>query len=100
MLIPLDKSIGAERTATTFQYPVFYADVVRTKRGYYKVEYTEIASPSYEKGQEYSITEKFASMLEKSINANPSSYLWSHRRWKHTQAEEAAELANLKSTRS
>lgn len=92
--------MGAERAANTFQYPVFYADVVRVKRGYYQVVCTELSSPPYEKGKDYGITEEFASMLEKSIRANPQSYLWSHRRWKYTKEEEQAALANLKATRS
>ena len=92
--------LGAERAATTFQYPVFYADVVRTKRGYYKVELTELSAPPYQKGENAEITEKFASRLEQSIYNNPHLYLWSHRRWKYTQEEETAILAAQKATRS
>ena len=34
------------------------------------------------------IIERFARRLEKSINAYPEQYLWSHRRWKHTKPEQ------------
>ena len=92
---------GAERTAVAFQYPVFYAEVVRIKRGQYKVQYTEIAKPPFDRGVDYSITEKFASRLEQSIKLYPESYLWSHKRWKYTKEEEEQVLMNsLKTTRS
>ena len=92
--------VGAERAAATFQYPVFYAHVERVKRGYYKVEHTQISAPKYEKGIDYKITEKFASKLEESVLSQPEAYLWSHKRWKYTKEEEAAALANLRATRS
>ena len=74
---------GTERIATKFDYPVIYTDMRKVKRGLYEIEFIEIAKPSYKDLPVGEITERFVRMLEKSIQANPSEYLWSHRRWKH-----------------
>ena len=74
---------GTERIARKFDYPVIYTDMRKVKRGFYEIEFIEIAKPSYKDLPVGEITERFVKMLEKSIQANPSEYLWSHRRWKH-----------------
>ncbi len=82
--------VGAERIAKMTQYAVFYTDTQRTGRGQYSVTYKKIASPPYEKGDSIGIIEKYRDLLEETIHRNPSDYLWSHKRWKYTQAEEEA----------
>ena len=74
---------GTERIARKFDYPVVFSEMRRVKRGYYEIEFTEIATPNYKDLPDGEITERFVRMLEKSINKYPSDYLWSHRRWKH-----------------
>jgi len=73
--------IGPEKLAKKFNYPVVYMNVKRVKRGYYEI-FPELL---FEKPQETSdneISEKFTRRLEEEIVADPSVWLWSHRRWK------------------
>lgn len=74
---------GPERIARKFDYPVIFMEFVRKKRGYYDMNLSEIASPPYENLSPNEILERFVQTLDASIKQNPSSYLWSHRRWKH-----------------
>ena len=73
---------GTEQLAIKFDFPVFYADITRTKRGYYHCEFIPITlEPT--KTKEYEITEKYMQLLEKRIQSAPQYWLWSHRRWKY-----------------
>lgn len=73
---------GTEQLAVKFDYPIFYADISRIKRGYYHCEFNLISlEPT--KMQEFEITEKYMQLLEKRIQSNPQYWLWSHKRWKH-----------------
>ena len=79
---------GSERIARKFNYPVFFCEMKRVKRGFYEVEFIEIATP-----EEYltlpigAITERFVKVLDQTICKYPSDYLWTHRRWKHKRSE-------------
>lgn len=77
---------GAEKYARETNWPVFYIDVIKTKRGYYTAEFSMICKdPSKtEKGE---IIEAYVKKLEATILRQPEFYLWSHRRWKKTKAE-------------
>ena len=79
---------GTEQLARKFDYPVFYADINRIKRGYYHCEFKPISlEPT--KTKEFEITENYMKLLQKSIEAHPEFWLWSHRRWKfHRDNEE------------
>ena len=73
---------GAEKYAKEFNWPVIYVGMTKTKRGHYLVNYQLITDdPSKTKTGE--IMEKFAELLEKDIEKDPSHWLWSHKRWKH-----------------
>lgn len=85
--------VGAERIATMTQYAVFYTDTRRTGLGKYEVTFRKISEPPYEKGAS-GIIEKYRDLLEETIAKKPSDYLWSHRRWKYTRAEEEAAKAS------
>lgn len=74
---------GAERIAKKLDLAVFYAEVVRIKRGRYQC----IIHPMFDdvsKLPEFAITEDYIRRLEKSIENNPAVWLWSHNRWKRT----------------
>ena len=74
---------GTERIARKFDYPVIYIEMRIIRRGYYEIEFTEIAKPNYKDLPAGEITERFVRILEKTIQKYPADYLWSHRRWKH-----------------
>jgi len=76
--------VGTEVLARKFNYPVFYAEISCVKRGYYHCEFIPVElEPG--KTTEYEITEKYMQMLQRTIEAEPSYWLWSHRRWKHSR---------------
>jgi KDO2-lipid IV(A) lauroyltransferase len=87
---------GTERIARKFDYPVIFSEMRRIRRGYYEIEFTEIASPAYKDLASGEITERFVRILEKSIQKHPADYLWSHRRWKHKRTEEDVVKANFR----
>jgi KDO2-lipid IV(A) lauroyltransferase len=70
---------GAKLNNTAQVFVHFY----RTKRGYYHSRYELMTiSPNYFKDGQ--LTALYVKILEEKIKANPSNYLWSHRRWKYT----------------
>jgi KDO2-lipid IV(A) lauroyltransferase len=73
---------GAEQLARKFDYPVFYVEISRTKRGCYHYDFIPISLESANTDK-FEITERFTRLLEKTIQANPEFWLWSHRRWKY-----------------
>lgn len=73
---------GGEKLAKKFNTKVIYAHTSKPKRGHYVFEYQVLSQPPYLDDSPHSITDKFISLLEKNIRAQPSLYLWSHNRWK------------------
>ncbi|MDD3320746.1 MAG: lysophospholipid acyltransferase family protein [Paludibacter sp.] len=72
---------GTEVLSRKFDYPVFYSEITRIKRGYYNCEFIPISlEPS--KTSEFEISEKYIRLLEKTIETKPEFWLWTHRRWK------------------
>ena len=92
---------GTERIARKLNYPVIFSEMRRISRGYYEVEFTEIANPtefnSLPMGE---ITERFVRILDKSIQQFPADYLWSHRRWKHKRTKEDIVKTNFRELKS
>ncbi|QKZ13091.1 lysophospholipid acyltransferase family protein [Spirosoma sp. KUDC1026] len=74
---------GTERLARSRQLPVFYTHINRIRRGYYQVTFTAIGQPPYTDLPEGAILERYRDLLEETIRAYPSDWLWSHKRWKH-----------------
>lgn len=72
---------GAEKLAKKFDYPVVYMSVNKIKRGYYEIT-PELLFTDSKNTAEHEISTRFITRLEEEIIANPSTWLWSHRRWK------------------
>ncbi len=73
---------GAERIAKQTGYPTLYADVRKTKRGHYSVEFIPIEENPKE-AEEFQLTDSYMKLLEKTIQRDPAYWLWTHNRWKH-----------------
>ncbi|ASZ10570.1 lysophospholipid acyltransferase family protein [Chitinophaga pendula] len=73
---------GPEMAARRHNIPVVFADIRKTKRGYYKAE-LKLAFEEPLREPEGKITEAFVQFLEKNIHEQPEVWVWSHRRWKH-----------------
>lgn len=72
---------GVDKIARSTNYPVFYFDIKKIKRGYYELTFSELLHEPA-RLQEKEITTLFASRLEQSIQERPADWLWSHKRWK------------------
>jgi len=83
--------LGTETIAKMTKFPVLFAQCRRLKRGHYEIEFHEVAKPPYDKTS-HDIVDRFVSLAEMAIRAEPDSWLWTNRRWKRDrQAEEAKE---------
>ncbi|KAB7727590.1 lipid A biosynthesis acyltransferase [Rudanella paleaurantiibacter] len=78
---------GPEKLARSLQLPVFYVEMVRVRRGYYDVTLHTLAEPPYKDLPDEAILTRYRDRLERTIQANPSDWLWSHKRWKHQREE-------------
>lgn len=77
-------SFGAEKYATTYNYPVVFGRLHKLKRGHYSLEFETIAADPA--NTEYGfITSQATKLLEKDILQAPEFWLWSHRRWKKSR---------------
>ena len=73
---------GAERIAKMMDFPVFYCDLERVKRGYGQVTFKLVTDKPKETA-DGEITEAFVRRVEETILRDPAYWFWSHRRWKH-----------------
>lgn len=74
--------LGMEKIAVKFNFAAMYCCLHRVSRGYYEVEVSPICAYGAQT-KPYEITEAHVRLLEKDIQNQPESWLWSHRRWKH-----------------
>jgi len=84
---------GVNQLALLTQYPVLFAHIRKTRRGYYEVDFPEIAAPPYSNDSNV-VIEQYIHFAEKMIRENPSGWLWSHNRWKrrHLKKKPAYDL--------
>lgn len=73
--------MGVSQLASITQYPALFLSVRKIRRGYYEGKFSPISVPPYEKESE-KIVEEYAREVERAIQADPPSWLWSHNRWK------------------
>jgi KDO2-lipid IV(A) lauroyltransferase len=74
--------LGSEKLAKKFDMAVVYIELLRHKKGVYRVLPTLITKQA-KKTNEFEITEKYFRLLEESIKRSPRYWTWSHRRWKN-----------------
>jgi Kdo2-lipid IVA lauroyltransferase/acyltransferase len=77
---------GLEKHALHYNYPVFYFNVVRIKRGCYDATAHLLADNPADlpKGE---LTRRYVEKLEEVVRAAPQNWLWTHNRWKRTRPE-------------
>ena len=74
---------GVEKISKKYNMPVFYLNIKLIRKGYYESTFEEINSKNIN-GKKLEITKEFFSKLENQIKSEPRLWLWSHKRWKHT----------------
>ena len=86
---------GGEQLAVKFGLPVFYLELERVKAGVYRHNYTQIYD-GQEEIKPHEITERYVRCLERTIEAKPEHWMWSHRRWKNVPGADADFYDNYK----
>lgn len=77
---------GTEKIAVKGNYAVYYVDMQRVRRGYYKGE-LKLLTDQPRACKEFEITEMYFRALEETIRRQPPYWLWTHNRWKRTREE-------------
>jgi KDO2-lipid IV(A) lauroyltransferase len=73
--------MGAEEITRVTKFPAFFVGLRRTSRGHYAVSVTALTQPG-EKLPPGAVTERYARLVEAQIQASPTDWPWSHKRWK------------------
>ncbi|NML19694.1 lipid A biosynthesis acyltransferase [Pseudoflavitalea sp. G-6-1-2] len=73
---------GPENGARIANIPVVFAQIYKTRRGYYRV-YLEVGAENPSELPVGELTRRYIRFLENAIREHPEMWLWSHRRWKH-----------------
>lgn len=88
---PAAVHLGIATIALKMDVPLYYFDMRRIRRGRYAVELVHIPHQDllpYSKENVQRLTDRHVAYLEGVIRADPSRWLWSHRRWKHKPQED------------
>lgn len=75
--------LGTEKLARKLDAAVVFLKIRKLKRGRYEME-AELICESPKDLQPFEITRRHAGILEELIREEPSLWLWSHKRWKHS----------------
>ncbi len=74
---------GPEKGARLGNMPVIFVSLSKPRRGVYHVE-ASLLTDNAATLAPAELTKKYVQQLEENIRRNPSLYLWSHKRWKHS----------------
>jgi KDO2-lipid IV(A) lauroyltransferase len=74
--------LGPQKIAEATQYPVVYVAMIKTARGYYEARFEVLQQPPTPRGG-FAVLDSYIAALERSIRAQPETWFWSNRKWKH-----------------
>lgn len=80
---PTNFYMGPEKLALKFGMPVYFVHTWKGDRARYRARF-EMIYDGCEKVPPGEITRRYAAKLEEMIREKPWLWMWSHRRWKHT----------------
>ena len=78
--------LGTEKIARKKNLAVVFLKMRKIRRGFYETEFIPLFENSRET-KEHEITDKYLSILEKTIIERPELWLWTHKRWKHIKPD-------------
>ncbi len=73
---------GTERIGKKVNAAIYYVDMERVKRGYYRATF-RLMSDDVRSVPDFQLTDQYMKLLEQTVRRQPGGWLWSHRRWKH-----------------
>lgn len=78
--------IGTEQLGKRVDALIYYGHMERISRGHYCC-HISLLTDNIKKYPDYEVTDQYFALLEKSIQAHPAIWLWTHKRWKRTYEE-------------
>jgi KDO2-lipid IV(A) lauroyltransferase len=78
---------GTDKGPRRNKTAVVFVNMIRIKRGYFKLE-LEIITEDASEFEDGELTRRYRDFLQNCIRNQPANYLWSHRRWKHEYRED------------
>jgi len=72
---------GPESGARLGNFPVLFCQLIKEKRGYYRIVF-EMGAEDPRSMLLGGLTKKYVDYLERILREQPENWLWSHRRWK------------------
>ncbi len=76
---------GIDSIARDYNFPVFYYNIERIRRGYYHIKLEPLClEPTTTQPQD--ITKMYIAHISKELLKQPANWLWSHKRWKHLRS--------------
>lgn len=79
---PASFYFGPQKIAELTQHPVFYVRMLRERRGHYRVHFELLAEPPHPK-DDHAILDRYIDAVAAAVRAQPETWLWSNRKWKH-----------------
>lgn len=73
---------GTETLARKLDMGVVYWDMYKPRRGHYHIV-TRLVTDRIKDEPVFSVTDRYAEMLQDTIRRDPSLWLWTHKRWKN-----------------
>ncbi|MCC5944574.1 MAG: lysophospholipid acyltransferase family protein, partial [Bernardetiaceae bacterium] len=77
--------MGTATLPPLVNYPAYFIHIKKIKRGYYEYTFEKVAEPPYGQTPDFSIIDSYAKAVERAVREQPETWLWSHRRWKHSK---------------
>jgi len=74
--------LGPQKLAEVTQYPVIFVAMRERERGHYSARFELLAQPPHAR-EGFSILDSYIEACERAIRAQPETWLWSNRKWKH-----------------
>ncbi len=74
--------LGPQKIAEVTQYPVVFITMTKHDRGQYSAHFDIIAKPPHARGG-LEILDSYIDAVERAIRAQPETWMWSNRKWKH-----------------
>lgn len=78
---PTTSMDGAAKLACKFGMSIAYMHMARESRGHYKMKFATICEDASVMSPT-EIMKRYYELLQKDLEAQPSNYLWTHKRWK------------------
>ena len=75
---------GAEELARAYSADIVLLSIRKVNRGFYSATFLPF-EPQIDQSENYQITETYLKWVEREIVAQPETYLWTHKRFKHSR---------------